>query len=149
MSSGKPVSVLPSVVTPKIEGVSVARAPLERAVVRMFRNGRRIGRRIEKWLKENPDAELPHWVIWGADYEQRFTFAALREQRERAKMTPGKGAPAMDDATFAKKMRDLAQKAILEMSRNELAEVVSWRGLKLEPLPADYCEVCKGPCQGH
>ncbi len=119
--------MLKAVVTHPIQGTQITRSQLDLAVARCFRNARRISRRLEKHLLEHPDEPLDGVHQWMADYEQRFVFLALREQRERAKLTAETGAALVDDATFEQQLKELAHKAIQEMPKDELEQLVKTR----------------------
>lgn len=124
--------VLKPVVTHPIEGTLLRRDRLDSAVARMFRNARRIGMKLERWLTEHPDDDMGGVVMWMADYEQRMVYAGLREQRERAKLTAETGALTMDDATFERELKKLARKTLLEMPQVELDALLKERAIDAE-----------------
>jgi hypothetical protein len=93
----------------------------------MFRNARRIGRRLERFLREYPDDPPAGWVLWAADYEQRFVFSALKEQRERAKLTPKNGAALLSDEEYEAALGDLVRASLDKMSEAELEQLLAER----------------------
>ena len=106
--------------------VEVRTRSLDIVVARCLRNARRIGRRLEKWLRANPEADPIGWVMWAANYEQQFVFSALKHQLERDKLKLP-NAPTLTDAEYAAATRDLEEQLITQMPEERLRELLEKR----------------------
>lgn len=158
-------AALPSVATPTIEGVSLARHPLQTEAQRSLGVARRLGRRLMRWLKVTDKETTELERIVGRDPEtgrniteqvlsddgkpiivpilpdeefrktwelyERTVRYLLVEQRARASMGDGKGGPPMSDAAFEAQIRELAQRAVLEMPRAELDALLKQRRIDI------------------
>lgn len=120
--------------TPAIEGVTVRRHVLDHEAARMCGIAQRLGRRLSYWLKNHPVHELPDeaflesFRVYG-----QVVSSLLKEQRERAKMTPKNGGHPVDEATFDAQMKELARATVLELPQGELDELLMLRRLDVTP----------------
>ena len=79
--------------------------------------------------KLGPD-ELPSEAFLATFKEAGIVvLGLLKEQRERAKLKPGNGAPAIDDATFEKQLGELVRQTIVTMPKRELDELMRLRAI--------------------
>lgn len=77
---------------------------------------------LEPFLPGEDWRELFRWY-------QSATLGLLKEQRERAKLGAGKGAPPVSDEVFEAEIRELAQAAVLEMPKAELEALLRMRAI--------------------
>lgn len=137
---------LAPVVTPEVGGVRIRRPVLEAETASMLQLVRRVRRRLLHWMRTMPeersavrrtehgwepilnaDGQIVTQPLipdqeWreSAEWVSKTLLGLLKEQRERAKLRPGGGAAAVDDATFDAELKELARAAIAEMSDDEL-----------------------------
>jgi hypothetical protein len=82
---GRPTSTFPAVPTFEIGGVSVGRHTLTVQAELLESIVGRIGRRLNHWLKTNPNATPSAEFLEAFRYYQAALLGLLREQRERAR----------------------------------------------------------------
>lgn len=153
-------TTLGAVATPVVAGVVVQRHLLDVEAERMMHLLTKVGRRLRHWLKVMPEERAAmrydretfthHPILdatgnhvteplipdkdWleTADWYQKTMLGLLREQRERAKMAPGKGGLPVDDETFELELAQLAQDAVRAMPVEELQKLLAERTPKPE-----------------
>jgi hypothetical protein len=88
------------------------------------------------WLRKFPEDAMPD-EDWRENFRMYTVAVAtlLKEQRERAKMVPGCGAPAMDDEAFDVEIRELARQAVFEMPKAELEVLIRKRAIDISGEP--------------
>lgn len=162
MTPAGPRSQIGQVATPSVGGVNLPRRHvLDVETERLMNLCMRVGRRLRNWIRKMPEERAAmrfdretgtHYPIldqdgkqvmeplipdrdWieNAEWYQRTLLSLLREQRERAKMTSGKGGPALDDATFEDELRELARQTIREMPESDLRALLAERTIEVEP----------------
>ncbi len=150
-------SKLPSVATPTIGGVSIKRHVLDLEAGSLGWITRRVGRRLSRWLRSTPEEIQGFLIKWEEgrpvpvpmldlegkpimvpclpDSEFRETWrwyqnallGLLKEQRERAKLTPKNGAPALTDEEYEAAHREMVAESIRTMSDGELEAMLMER----------------------
>lgn len=131
-------SKLASVATPSIGGVAVYRHVLDLEAATMTLIMRRLGQRIKCWFRNTKTSDpSDHKVGSGSlpDEDARESIklytqgmlGLLKEQRERAKLTPKTGAVILDEATFEAELRTLVATTIRSMPDAELRAMLQER----------------------
>lgn len=93
------------------------------------------GKPIFEQMRDADGTPLLEPFIPGKDWTELFrwysssTLGLLKEQRERAKLGAGKGAPPVDDATFDAQITELVRAAVLEMPKAELEALLRMRAI--------------------
>ena len=156
---------LPSVAAPNVGGATIKRHPLEQEADRLMSLCGRLGKRLSLWLGRVPmevqlyrnagtDEQEPLYHPDGKpitvpgmpdrdwletfDLYTRAVMGWAKEQRERAKLTPGKGGLALSDAEYETELAELAKETVLAMPRAELETLLAQRGaINIEPGPAE------------
>ncbi len=153
----KAESKLPEVTTPVIGGVRITRHVLDLEAGSLAWLARRVGRRLQRWLKQCPEEIQGFRIEWKQgqpvpvpmlhpngepvmvpalpDGEFRETWrwyqatilGLLKEQRERARLAPGKGAPIISDEDYAVALRELVAEQVRTLPENELHELLAAR----------------------
>lgn len=126
---------LTAVETPTIGGVVLRRHILDLEAASLALALRKLGNRIRFWFRQThaestlPDAEVRETIILWRD----GVLDMLKEQRERAKLKPGKGAPIISDEEYATALRELVAEQVRTLPENELHELLAARA-KPEPI---------------
>ncbi len=139
--------------TPEVGGVQVARHVLDVETERLLHLARRVGLRLRTWARQMPTERAAVLNIDGewipvlddegkpvmmplipdkefrenAEWYSKSILGLLKEQRERAKLTPNNGGAPIDDETFELELADLARQTIREMPEAELAKLLAER----------------------
>lgn len=125
----KPTGKLPPVQTVDLGGVAIRRHVLDVEAERQATMVRRIGRRLRY-----VERRLPKGTVPDADFREMYELngrvlaGLLREQRERAKLTPATGGLApLDEADVKLRVNELLMAATANMSDADWQEVVAFR----------------------
>jgi hypothetical protein len=119
----------PSVAIAEIGGVRIHRHVLEREAATLACTLRKLGVRIRYWLRATdehkplPDETLiASWNVW-----QSGILGLLKEQRERAKLTPKNGAAVLTDEEYQEALSDLVRQSLAAMPDDELEQLLAMR----------------------
>ena len=142
---------------PTIGGVQIRRHVLDLEAPSLAWLARRVGRRLQRWLKQTPDDIQGHQIEWvqgtpvskpmlhadgspvmvpclpDADFRENWRWyqatilGLLKEQRERAKLTPKNGAPALSDEEYEAALREMIAETIRTMPAAELETLLEAR----------------------
>ena len=153
-------SKLPEVATPHVGGVRVTRHVLDLEAGSLAWLARRVGRRLNRWLKQCPEEIRGHLIEWKQGvpvsvpmlnasgdpimvpalpdgefrenwrWYQTTILGLLKEQRERAKLTPKNGAPILTDEEYQAELRVLVAESVRSMPEDELRELLAARTAK-------------------
>lgn len=160
-------SKLSSVTANSVGGVAIKKHVLELEASSFAWITRKIGRRLHRWLKATPDEIQGHMSKWeegrlvtypmlhadgspvmvpcipDQDFRETYRWYSssvtnlLREQRERAKMGPKNGGPALSDEDFEKGLQDLVAHAIRTMPETQLRELLQERAKMGAPIDVE------------
>ncbi len=125
----KAISGIPAVATPTIGGVTLQRHVLDLEAASVAWTLRKLGNRIRWWFNSTklehtlPDSEVRETIVIWRDGVLRL----LAEQRERAKLKPGKGAPIISDEDYAVALRELVAEQVRTLPESELHELLAAR----------------------
>lgn len=149
-----------AVATPALGGVTLRRHILDLETGHLMHITRRIGRRLGRWLRETPELVPGFRAIWEEGHvslhpllhpdgspvmvpsipDEAFResyklysstiLGLLREQRERAKLTPKNGAPVITDEEYAAELRVLVAESVRSMPEDELRALLEARTAK-------------------
>lgn len=111
--------------TPEVGGVRIHRHRLDCEAIRLTRLARRVGQRLDRWLKQHPD-EVPDKddiEIW--KWYQRTIAGLLAEQRARAVLV--RGAAPMTDDEYAAEVKALTEDMVLSLSDEQLKQLIAKR----------------------
>ncbi len=136
-------SKIPSVATASVGGVHITRHILELEAASMAWSLHRLGLRIKQWFRQTrtktgepvifPDQAQ---LMCIAEYN-KGVLGLLKEQRERAKMGPKNGGPAISDEDFEKGLAELVAHAVRTMPETQLRELLADRARMGAPLDVE------------
>lgn len=134
---------IPAVAVANVGGVALKRHVLDLEAAAMAWNLRKLGLRIRQWFRQSakPHGELPLLPDQGtlaviAEYNKGI-LGLLKEQRERAKMGPKNGGPALSDEDFEKGLQDLVAHAVRTMPETQLRELLQERAKMGAPIDVE------------
>lgn len=126
---GAEIGPLARVETPEIGGVRIKRHVLDLEANSLAQTMRRLGLRLRYWMNSTKH----EFTLPDRDTRETFRIYAqtvldlLKEQRERAKMAQGSGAPAISDADFEHGLRNLVEEQLKTMDLAELESIIAKR----------------------
>lgn len=127
MTDSRPMPLKP-VHVPEVEGVKVRRHVLDHEASRVAGIAQRLGKRLNYRMRLQGAHELPDQE-WRETYElyAKIVLGLLREQRERAKLSPATGAPALSDEEFSRELAEFRRETVHSLSDEEIRAEVARR----------------------
>ena len=92
------------------------------------------GKPIVEQMRDKDGNPLMEPFLPGEDFRESYRFyttsvlGMLKEQRERAKLVKGAGAPPLNDDEYNAELELIEEQAVMEMSKERLEELLRKRG---------------------
>lgn len=131
----RPIAGMTALASTEVGGVRIHRHVLELEAATLACTLHKLGVRIRYWFRSTdehkplPDETLiASWNVW-----QSGTLGLLKEQRERAKLTPKNGAALLTDEEYQATLADLVRHSLQSMPDDELEQLLAMRR-KAQPI---------------